>query len=359
MTTKNSTKEKKTVPISKKPTLTFNPKQVSKRLLGVLSERARDVLVKRYGLGDKSKRMTLESIGSLYGITRERVRQIENYALASIRKSEGYAKEIPIFNELKEEVLFFGAIVSEQEFLEYLSKDQSMQNHFHFLLVVGEAFEKRREDEHFTHRWHVDHQVAGRIEVALKKLYSDLSDEDLISEAEMIASFLEHVKDLSDHYLNEEMVKRWLAISKKIGRNPLGEWGPTSSANITPKGIRDYAYLAIRQHGSPLHFTEVSRRIAELFEKKAHTATTHNELIKDSRFVLVGRGLYALTEWGYVEGVVRDVIKKILNENGPLTKEEIIDKVLKERYVKPNTILVNLQDVKYFVKNSDGTYSLV
>ena len=205
----------------------------------------------------------------------------------------------------------------------------------------------------------MDHQVAGRIEVALKKLYSDLSDEDLISEAEMIASFLEHVKDLSDHYLNEEMVKRWLAISKKIGRNPLGEWGPTSSANITPKGIRDYAYLAIRQHGSPLHFTEVTRRIAELFEKKAHTATTHNELIKDSRFVLVGRGLYALTEWGYVEGVVRDVIKKILNENGPLTKEEIIDKVLKERYVKPNTILVNLQDVKYFVKNSDGTYSLV
>jgi len=116
--------------------------------------------------------------------------------------------------------------------------------------------------------------------------------------------------------------------------------------------------LAIRNHGSPLHFSEVSNRINELFQKKAHVATTHNELIKDKRLVLVGRGLYALSEWGYVEGVVRDVIKKILSEYQPLSRDQIVEKVLKERYVKPNTIVVNLQDSKYFVRNQDGTYSL-
>ena len=338
--------------------ISFNPKQVTKRLLAVLTERARDVLTKRYGLSDKAKRMTLEAIGQQYGITRERVRQIENYALASIRKSDAYTKEQAAFNELREEMLFCGAIVSEEDFLKHLSTDAATRNHFHALLVVGEYFEKRKEDEHFAHRWHVDTAVAEKIETALKKLYTTLSDDELVSEADIISGFLGHVKDLAEHYRSEEMVKRWLSISKTIGSNPLGEWGPTSSANITPKGIRDYAYLAIRQHGSPLHFTEVAKRIGELFEKKAHIATTHNELIKDNRFVLVGRGLYALSEWGYVEGVVRDVIKKILAEHGALSKDEIIDKVLKERYVKPNTIIVNLQDTKHFSKANDGKYSL-
>ncbi|MBP9771535.1 MAG: hypothetical protein KBD16_01260 [Candidatus Pacebacteria bacterium] len=343
---------------SKMVAVSGNPKQITKRLLGVLSDRARDVLVKRYGLGDKIKRMTLEAIGEQYDITRERVRQIENYALATIRKSDVYAKETTIFNQLKEEMLFFGAIVSEEEFLNHLSKDPGTRNHFHFLLVVGEAFEKRKEDEHFEHRWHVDSDIAESIESALSKLFEGLSDEELVSEGEIISGFLENIRHLSEHYQTEEMIKRWLSISKKIGSNPLGEWGPTSSTSITPKGIRDYAYLAIRHHGSPLHFTEVAKRIAELFGKKAHIATTHNELIKDPRFVLVGRGLYALSEWGYVEGVVRDVIKKVLKEHGALTKDEIIDKVLKERYVKPNTILVNLQDDDHFERNPDGTYVL-
>ncbi len=348
----------KTKVASKPIAVSGNPKQVTKRLLGALSDRARDVIIKRYGLGDKVKRMTLEAIGEQYDITRERVRQIENYALATIRKSDVYGKESAVFDQLKEEMLFFGAIVSEEEFLNHLSKDPSTRNHYHFLLVVGEAFEKRKEDEHFTHRWHVDSSVAETIEEAIQKLYSGLSDEELVSEADIIAGFLSHVKDLSDHYKTEEMIRRWLSISKKIGSNALGEWGPSESTSITPKGIRDYAYLAIRNHGSPLHFTEVAKRIAELFGKKAHIATTHNELIKDSRFVLVGRGLYALSEWGYVEGVVRDVIKKVLNEHGPMTKDDIIEKVLKERYVKPNTIVVNLQDDDYFDKDDQGRYSI-
>lgn len=344
---------------AEQPAVSFNPKQVSKRLVGVLSDRARDVIVKRYGLGDSVKRMTLEAIGTEYGITRERVRQIENYAIASIRKSEVYTKESAVFDELKEDMLFYGGIVSEEHFLAHLSKDQSARNHFHFLLVVGESFEKRKEDEHFGHRWNVDSDVAESIEAALKTLFTNLSDGDLVSEGAVISSFLEQVKHLAEHYQSEEMIRRWLGISKKIGSNPLGEWGPTASSSISPKGIRDYAYLAIRQHGSPLHFTEVSNRIAELFKKKAHIATTHNELIKDSRFVLVGRGLYALSEWGYMQGVVRDVITKVLKENGPLTRDEIIDKVLKERYVKSNTVIVNLQDPEHFEKRADGRYALV
>jgi hypothetical protein len=107
-----------------------------------------------------------------------------------------------------------------------------------------------------------------------------------------------------------------------------------------------------------MHFREVAEAIKELFGHEAHVATTHNELIKDPRFVLVGRGLYALSEWGYSTGVVKDVLRQILETDGPLSREEIIDKVRKERYVKDNTILVNLQDVNLFKRLANGQYTV-
>ncbi len=118
-------------------------------------------------------------------------------------------------------------------------------------------------------------------------------------------------------------MKRWLSLSKKIAKNPLGEWGSADSSNVRVKGMRDYAYLVIKRHGSPMHFTEVAKSISELFNRKAHVATCHNELIKYKRFVLVGRGLYALAEWGYTSGVVKEVIADILRKYGPLTREEV------------------------------------
>jgi DNA-directed RNA polymerase delta subunit len=105
-----------------------------------------------------------------------------------------------------------------------------------------------------------------------------------------------------------------------------------------------------------MHFSEVSKAIASLFSKKAHIATTHNELIKDPRFVLVGRGLYALAEWGYTPGVVRDVIKEVLKKQGPLTRDQVLVEVKKVRYVKDNTILVNLNDTKHFKRQKNGAY---
>ncbi len=139
----------------------------------------------------------------------------------------------------------------------------------------------------------------------------------------------------------------------------MGEWGHAASPNVKVKGIRDYAYLVVKRHGSPMHFREVAESIQDLFERKAHTATTHNELIKDNRFVLVGRGLYALTEWGYSAGVVKDVLQDVLEKYGPMSREEIIDKVRKERYVKDNTIIVNLQDANLFKRLPNGTYMVL
>lgn len=338
--------------------LEFKPKQVVKKLLSVLPDRAKDVLTRRYGLGKETSPVTLEAIGQEYGITRERVRQIENYALATIRKSEQFETEQAVFDELKDHLTELGTIVREDEFLDEVAKDQSTKNHVHLLLVLGDAFVKHKEDDEFHHRWHVDQELAETVHDSLRRLYDNLSDDELVPEADLIDAFLTELKDVNEEYKNEQILRRWLGLSKTMGKNPLGEWGKAHSPNVRAKGMRDFAYLVIKRHGSPMHFREVAESISELFKRRAHEATCHNELIKDERFILVGRGIYALKEWGYVAGPVKDVIANILAEQGPLTREDIIDAVRKERYVKDNTILINLQDAKRFSRASDGKYSL-
>jgi hypothetical protein len=335
---------------------TFKPKTVIKHLLNVLPERAQDVLTSRYGLGTNTTSVTLEAIGQQYGITRERVRQIENYALSTIRKSDAFKHEQPAFDELRNVVERMGVLVPEDELLAALSKDPSTRNHIHLMLVLGDAFMKEKETDEFRHRWHIDQDLADKVHSSLRRLYDSLDDDELVEESALIDAFLRELQDVNQTYKDEEVLKRWLSLSKSIGRNPLGEWGRSHSPNVRAKGMRDYAYLVIKRHGSPMHFREVASTISELFNRKAHEATCHNELIKDERFVLVGRGIYALKEWGYSAGPVREVIAEILSHQGPLARDEIIDAVRKERYVKDNTIFINLQDAARFGRDTDGRY---
>lgn len=336
----------------------LKPKEATKKLLAVLAPRAREVISKRYGLDEGNKRQTLEAIGEKYGITRERVRQIENAALMMIKKSPVFPALNPVFEDLKKVLSDHGGIVHETAFLEGLFKDKSTQNHAHFLLVIGDAFTKLKEDDEFHHRWTVDEVLAEKVHDSIRSLCSSFNTNDLVSEAELISNFLNELKEVTKDPKAAEFAKRWVVLSKRLGQNPLGEWGLADSPNVHMRGIRDFAFLVLRQHGSPMHFSEVAKQIAKTFGKKAHPATCHNELIKDARFVLVGRGLYALTEWGYSRGVVADVIKSVLKKSGPLTKDEILTKVKKERYVKDNTILVNLQNSKFFKKDKQGRYAL-
>jgi hypothetical protein len=338
--------------------ISFKPKQVTKRITSHLQDRASDVIMSRFGLTPDAAKKTLEEIGKKYNITRERVRQIEDAALSSIKKSEAYKKEQAVFEEIKQLIISLGSVISEYEFLQHISKDESTQNHINFYLELGDAFKKHREDNHFKTRWSVDDDMAAKVHDSLKKLYASLKDEDLVPEAEMIKKFFDQMKDIAEQYKNEEIAKRWLAMSKTIAKNPLGEWGKASSPNIRTRGVKDYAFLVMRRHGSPMHFREVADSITKTFGRKTHYATCHNELIKDPRFVLVGRGMYALAEWGYKPGIAREVIRDILKREGPLTKDGVVERVMKERYFKKNTILVNLVNPKYFKKNKSGLYSV-
>lgn len=337
--------------------ITFSPKSVTKELLNGLPDRSRKVLVDRFGLTPKGESRTLDSIGQEYGITRERIRQIENHGISAVRDSEAYDMHLPTLEDLKKALSTLGGIVAEESLLNEVAKTPADHNHIVFLLTVGHHFDDRREDNDFKSRWHIDEALAEQVEDALTALYESLEPNRLTAEEEFLQLFSKHLKQTGVKTRPDDVLVRWLLISKRIGKNPLGEWGRIDSPHVRIKNTRDFAYLTLKRHGSPMHFTEVAKGIEKLFGRETHPATTHNELIKDGRFVLVGRGLYALKEWGYEPGVVRDVIKGILDREGPLSREDIVDRVKRERYVKDATIAVNLQN-GMFSRLPDGRYAL-
>ena len=337
--------------------LSVSAKAATKDLLGGLPDRVRRVLSDRFGLTTGGKGRTLEAIGKEYGITRERIRQIESSGIASVRDSSAYTQHAKTFEEMKKALESSGSILTETFILEELPKAEAERNHVLFLLTVGHHFGEKREDADFHRRWHVDASLAESVEDALAKLYEAIEPMALLPEEEFLSEFARHLKDSGVKNRDNEMLTRWLSISKRLARNPLGEWGRVESPHVRIKNTRDFAFLTLKRHGSPMHFTEVAKGIRELFKREAHPATTHNELIKDGRFVLVGRGLYALKEWGYAPGVVREVIRNVLTRDGALTRDEIIERVKRERYVKDATIVVNLQHSE-FKRDGEGKYIL-
>jgi len=337
----------------------FKAKEITKKLLKALPERSADVLVRRYGLGKSVKRETLESVGRSYGITRERVRQVESGAIATLRKSDAYLDNKAVFTELAGVIKDLGGVVSEDKLLTELSNSESMQNHIHFLLVLGNSFTKLKENTDFVHRWYEDKMLAERVHTAIESVHKKIARDELLVERDMIDRLLAELGDIDEAYKNDDTALQWLGLSKRLARNQLGEWGRANSPGINMRGIRDMAWLVLRRHGSPMHYGEVAEAITQTFGRKAHSATCHNELIKDERFVLVGRGLYALSEWGYTNGLVKDVLKDILTKSGPLSKVDLMEMVKRERYVKTNTIMINLQDAESFGIDAEGRYFVV
>ena len=130
---------------------------------------------------------------------------------------------------------------------------------------------------------------------------------------------------------------------------------------IKPKTINDKIYLILKNNGKPMHFAEIAEKInlVGFDNKKANAATVHNELILDEKYILVGRGIYSLKEWGYEKGTVAEVIEKVIRHAGqPLARGELINLVLKQRLVKKATINLALMNRARFELTPDGKYNI-
>ena len=311
--------------------------KICKDLISDLQEREKEVILRRFGLEGK-ERETLQSIGDSFGITRERVRQIEKVALNKIKaKVKNYRKVFEKFFDYFEK---FGKVRKEETLLKELGGKE--KNEIFFLLNLDKRFLRFNQNENFYSLWTTDLKSLEEVKDLIFSICKKFEREKKLMS----------LKELSLEFkIKENLLEGFLEISKKIGKNKNGFYGLVEWPEINPKRLSDKAYLVFKELKRPLHFTEVSKMI-----KGSNLKSVHNELIRDERFVLIGRGIYALREWGYFPGEVKDVIFKFLKEEGPLTKEEILERVKKQRIVKESTVSINL--AKYFVKDEKGRYKI-
>jgi len=328
----------------------FNYPQICLELFRDLTQRQKEVILRRFGLKKPGQKETLEAIGESYGVTRERVRQIEESAIAKLKeKTNNYQK---VFQYFIEQLKKTGGLKKE-EFLFSLLGEENLQNQIFFLMTLSDKFIRFPETKDCHAFWAINQQSVELAQKAIESFNQKLAEINQPVKLQDFKTFFSKI--------NPQTLLSYLEISKQIQQNSEGLFGLRSWPEINPRGVKDKAYLVFKKEARPLHFTEVARFIAEQNreEKKGcpNPQSVHNELIRDPRFVLVGRGLYSLQEWGYASGVVKDIIFNVLKETRePLTKQEVIAAVSKQRFVKENTILLNLSNKKYFMRTPEGKY---
>ncbi|HET9173820.1 MAG TPA: sigma factor-like helix-turn-helix DNA-binding protein [Candidatus Saccharimonadales bacterium] len=330
---------------------------VSDVLATIEREREREIIARRFGLFDRKE--TLEQIGELLGITRERVRQLEKSVVTRLKATaeQGALPHIPEFQERVVELLAeIGNVGRVSDVTAKLNSDDSgrlEQARVAFLAQLCPLLIVVNEDDNF-------YQSIG-----LKSAH----DEKALKA--QVATLIDAIKKLGEPKTAEEISKaaniddtkevEALASTSKLLATLNGRWGLVKWPMVNPKNIRDKIYVILKEQGKHMHFNEIAEAIkaSEFKRKDVTTQAIHNELIKDGRFVLIGRGIYALKEWGYQKGTVADIIIEVLTkEGGPLHRDEIVKRVLKSRYVKETTILLNLQGKPQFKRVAKATYAL-
>ncbi len=366
------------------------------QIFSVLTTREQDILKRRFRLHEQEhQKHTLEDIGRIYNITRERVRQIESDSIKKLRevvqnhpvrshletihshmelilrKHGGVMEEGLLIEKLFQALKDDSATISEdqsschRDALRFLISNILMD---HFEKVVRDAFHpvwKLKEID-----WNVISDVVSHMVAVIAKENHPLTEPDLLEHIKRETSqyeMLEHklrnaLQHLFEHVESvEQVLLSYLHLSNQIKSNLFEEWGLIDWNTISPKKINDKIYLMLKKAAKPLHFNDITAMINEIkFDhKQACAATVHNELILDPKYVLVGRGMYALREWGYEPGTVADVIAHILRERGKLSKPEILVEVQKKRIVKQATVNLALMNKERFSKMSTGEYGLI
>ncbi len=331
----------------------INYKQIANSALKLLRrDRDRQILAKRFGFG-LAKRQTLEKIGRDFGITRERVRQIEKAATAKLKtaaKTEVAAMDSAFVAYL---TTMGGVATATAMAAHFGAESAGDQAYILFLAELTPSIETIEESDRLLSGFgvlptyttkHVRAAAAELIEVvkaAGKPISASKAAANMPSAP--AANTVGQIADIS---------KDLAALDGKIG---LISW-----PSVNPKSIRDKTFLVLGKHGKPLHFSDIAEHIHQsgFSRRKVTVQAVHNELIKDSRFVLIGRGIYALSDWGYTPGTVADIITEILRQQAPLHKDEIVRRVLEKRQVKTTTIVLNLQEKSQFERVAKATYRL-
>lgn len=342
----------------------FDLGKMVEEMFMVLTEKEQDVITRRFSLNNQPKQ-TLEKIGESFSVTRERVRQIENIALSKLRRTINNTKFHRINRLAKEITSQRGGIMLEDDLISemlsvFLKRGDADANIIKLSMVIDPELAKQEKSDVFFPFWTYNSIRTSEVRKINDSGISLLKKRtDVLEEAKLITE-LRAIFSRKDEEMSEKTLIAALSVDKRLKKVD-GSWGLIEWRHINPRSIRDKAYIVLKKTKKPLHFVDIANKISEVgFDRKVVTVqAVHNELIRCEKFVLVGRGLYVLKEWGYKEGTVADVIEEILSEKKqPMTKQEIIESVLKQRHVRIGTISLNLQKNPHFVRVGRAVYTL-
>lgn len=330
-------------------------KAVEHILTTIDREREREIISRRFGLYDRKE--TLEQIGELLGITRERVRQLEKAILIRLRIAgeDGQEDIAQVEKILVRHLSEMGntARLSDLALSLKADADERYKSQIGFIAELSPRLTTLTENDRYHQGVALKSNFAE--EKNLKKAVDTITK--TIKE-HGVAIDLEALFAKTSGYNKPSEVRATATLSKDLAELR-GMWGLNRWPSVNPKNIRDKIYVILQDNGKPMHFSGIAGAIkdSDFKRKNVTTQAIHNELIKDKRFVLIGRGIYALKEWGYSKGTVSDVIADILKKEGsPLHRDEIVKRVLKSRQVRETTILLNLQSKPEFKRVAKATY---
>jgi DNA-directed RNA polymerase delta subunit len=345
------------------PSTKLNLSEIIEDIFLILTNKEKDVIVQRFSLDNKPRR-TLESIGQHFSVTRERVRQIEKIALNKLRRTVQTTR-LNSINEVANKIIEEnGGVILERklvsEILNNIGSTNDVDAHIIKLaLNINQTIDKS-EKTNLTHPfWRLKGLDLSFINSIITTGIKTLKKKsDVIQDSKLVVQVRQVMEEALKSF-GDAIVTSALEVDKRIKKTEAG-FGLMTWRHINPRSIRDKAYIILKREKRPLHFVEIANKIAESgFDKKVVTTqAVHNELIRYEQFVLVGRGLYALKEFGYEKGTVADIIEGLLKKKSPLTKHEIIEGVLKQRHVKKGTISLNLQKNPQFVRVGRAVYKL-
>ncbi len=343
--------------------LQFNLAEVVEEMFMVLTQKEKDVVVKRFSLDNKPRR-TLESIGQQFSVTRERIRQIEKIALGKLRRTV-QATRLSAVNDVANATLEeSGGVLVETRLVSAIlnsidSSNNLDANIIRLALNINPLIVKAEKTNVYHPFWRLKTVEFSSISSVADNAVKFLKKKGDLTQGSKLAAAVRQVLGEKVANCTDEMMISSFEVDKRI-KKAVDGFGLMEWRHINPKSIRDKAYIILKKEKKPLHFVEIANKISEAgFDKKVVTTqAVHNELIRYEQFVLVGRGLYALREFGYQRGTVADIIEDLLKQKSPMTKQEIIEGVLRQRHVKKGTISLNLQKNSQFVRVGRAVYKL-
>lgn len=334
------------------------------------------VLQYRYGLDGRSKH-TLEEIGIIYDVTRERIRQIQNTALAAFRKLiiEGHHEKrrarlqpdlYAVIAAFRANLANLPAVITERRMIEFAKSSFETVNidlpYFRFLLEILNL----RPIVLGTRQ---DYELLGWV----------LGDVDIKK--------LELVLELAHTYLRESVVTKpyvdiKLAINrsskKRITDDDLGlalqlsddiEQLDDGTYQIRYERLRtmaDKAYRLMHNRGEPIHARDLARVLNKLEVSAGNTSNINahhvgSRLSADPRFEPIGRsGEWILKVW---EDINTETVLELMTEAlhaaaEPLSSQQIFEYVTARRPAKRQAIDSYLSNEARFSRVGRDQYAL-